>query len=117
MLPVVCIDLLNQLAHTGEGGWFSDPGNFILDLILESLVQLVLESGISLGDLGCEVIEINKIFYHPLIVLHPESFELILCISFGVVWSEVAFELRGELGIIRDPIQRIITHESRFEPV
>ena len=117
MLPVVCIDLLNQSAHTGEGGWFSDLGNFILDLILESLVQLVLESGISPGDLGCEMIEINKIFYHPLIVLHPESFELILCISFGVVWSEVAFELGGELGIIRDPIQRIITHESRFEPV
>ena len=75
------------------------------------------ESGITPGDSGCKAIEINKIFYHPLIVLHPERFELILCVSFGVVWSEVVFELGGEFGIIGDPIQRIITHESRFEPV
>ena len=60
------------------------------------------------------MIEINKIFYHPLIVLHPESFEPILHVSLG---SEVAFELGGELRIIGDPIQRIVTHESRFKPV
>ena len=77
----------------------------------------MLESGITPGDSGCKVIEINKIFHHPLIVLHPESFELILHVSFGVVGSEVAFELGGELRIIGDPIQRIITHESRFKPV
>ena len=75
------------------------------------------ESGITPGDLGCKAIEINKIFYHLLIVLHPESFELILHVSFRVVRSKVAFELRGELRIIGDPIQRIVTHESRFEPV
>ena len=33
MFPVARIDLLNQLVHSGEGGWFSNPGNFILDLI------------------------------------------------------------------------------------
>ena len=79
MLPVACIDLLNQLAYTREGRWFSNLGNFILDPISKTLVQLVSESRISPGDLGCEVIEINKIFYHPLIVLHLESFKLILC--------------------------------------
>ena len=77
----------------------------------------MLESRITPGDSGCETIEINKIFYHPLIVLHPKSFELILHISFEVVWSKVVFELGGELGIIGDPIQRIVTHESGFEPV
>lgn len=99
-------------------GWMvSNPGNFILDLIQKSFVQLVSESRISPGDSGCKVIEINKIFYHPLIILHLKSFKLILHVSFGVVWSEVAFELRGELGIISDPIQTIVTHESRFKPV
>ena len=63
------------------------------------------ESGISPGYSGCKAIEINKIFYHSLIVLHPESFELILRISFGIVWSEVAFELGGELGIIGDQLE------------
>ena len=116
-LPVVHVNLLNQLVHTGEGGRFYDLRNFILDLIWKFFVQLVSESRITPGDSGCEVIEINKIFYYPLIVLHLESFELILHVSFGVVQSEVAFELGGELGIVRDPIWRIVTHESRFEPV
>ena len=117
MLPAACTNLLNQLVYTREGGRFSDPGNFILDPIQKSFVQLVLESGITPGDSGCEAIDINKIFYHLLIVLHPKSFKLILCVSFWVIWSKVVFELGGELGIIRDPIQRIITHESRFKPV
>ena len=30
---VAHVDLLNQLVHSGEGGWFSDLGNFILDPI------------------------------------------------------------------------------------
>ena len=115
--PVAHIDLLDQLVHSRECWRFSDPGNFILDLIWKSLTELVLESRVTPGDLGCKVIEVNKIFHHPFIVLHPKSFELILHISFGVMWSKVVFELRGELGIIGDPIWYIITHESRFEPV
>ena len=101
---------MNQLAHTREGGWFSDPGNIVLDLIQKSLVELMSESGVTPGDSGCEAIEINKIFYHPLIILHLKSFEHILCVPFGVVWSKVVFELGGELGIVGDPIQRIVTH-------
>ena len=50
------------------------------------------------------MVKVDEILYHPLIVLHLKSFELVLHISFRVVRSKVAIELRGEFRMIGDPI-------------
>ena len=113
----MCVNLLNQLAHCGKRGRLSDPGDFVLNPVRQPFVKLMSEGRVTPGDSGCETIKINKILNHSLIVIHPESFKLVLHVTFRVVRTEILFEFGGELRVVRDPSRGYVAHEPWFKPI
>ena len=72
----------------------------VFDMVWKSLVEEVPECTISVtADLTSYAVELNHILVHALTVCHRQVVGLMLCITDGVMGTEVHPELQFELGI------------------
>ena len=93
-LPIACIDSLGELAKLGEGQWFPDAEDLILDVIREAVVEVVPKGTLSVSShLRSNPIELNDILGNVLTILHGEVVKLVLDIFDRVVWPEFSLEL------------------------
>jgi len=79
-------------------------GDLVLDLVWKSEIEEVPEHTIFITtDLGFQAIEVNNVLVDVFIILHQQMTELLLCITDGVMGTEVRLEFQNELGVAVHP--------------
>ena len=106
----------------GKGAGLSDMRDLILDVVGETIVKVMLEATLSIAvDLQSNTVEFHDILVDVLTILHCKVVKLVLCISDGVMRSEVCLEFQDELTEIVHScrMERGVLHleEVRFEPL
>ena len=69
--PITRVDGLGELSEVGECGGFTNTGDFILDVVGETIVEMVPESTFSVAsDLRGYTVELHDVLSNPLAIRH-----------------------------------------------
>ena len=87
--PVMRVNGMGEGMEVSECVGFANAGNLILDTVQKSVVQLLVEGSFAPLDMSGEVVEVDEVLHDVLVFVHVEIFEVTLCFTFRVMWSEV----------------------------
>ena len=102
---IMSVNGLDERLEVREVVGFAYVRDLILDSGRKSVVELLLECGITPLDLSCKTIEFNEVFSNTLVVMHLEILNLCFGLPFRVMRSKVRLELRNEFFIVIEPIR------------
>ena len=104
MLPVPGINGLCESVLTIEGVGLSNMGDFIFDVVGETMVEDVTKCAITIAmDLSSEAIELYDILIDLLPFLHGQVVQLMFCLSDRIMQTKVGLQFRDELMVVVHP--------------
>ena len=90
------INGLNEFPKVSEGGQFLMMDHVVFDPFCETIICLLKECSFAPLDMCCKLGKLEKVFSSLMVLLHLESFKLGFGFSYGVIGTEVQFELLDE---------------------
>ena len=84
---------------------FSNTGDLILDLGWKTMVELLAEGSVTPLDAYCKAVEVDKVLHNALTIMHTKVLKF--GFGFGIVQTEVVFQLCNEVRVVIKPWQTI----------
>ena len=93
VFPIVHVDGLGELLEVKEHGGFTNMGDFILDAVGDTIVEMVPESTFFVAsDLRGYTVELHNVLSNLLAIHHRQVVQLMFRISDGVVGTKIGLE-------------------------